>query len=255
MMTLWPREAPFLIVGHRGAMGYAPENTLASFEEAIRRGADCIEMDVQLTKDNEVVVIHDASVDRTTNGEGLVRDLTLNKLKTFDAGGWYDPRLAHQRILTLEEVLSHFRIRLSGRRHRMGLLIELKTQPGNGGSLADSVIQIVQKEDFAEHVVIISFDAVALQEIHAADKHLPTGLLYSEEGNGSRIEQAVEIHAHAILPKKTCVTERGVAAAHKADLAVAAWTANTRNEIKRMAACGVDAIVSNYPDRLRALAD
>ena len=71
MMTLWPRQSPCVVIGHRGAMGYAPENTLSSFEEALRRGADLIEMDVQLSADNEVVVMHDTSVGRTTNGEGF----------------------------------------------------------------------------------------------------------------------------------------------------------------------------------------
>jgi len=79
------------VIGHRGAMGYAPENTLVSFEEGIRRGADLLEMDVQLSADGEVVVMHDTSVDRTTDGAGFVRDLPWKKLKTFDAGIWFGP--------------------------------------------------------------------------------------------------------------------------------------------------------------------
>src|SRR5471030_2602392 len=85
MLNLWPQQAPCLVIGHRGAMGYAPENTLVSFEEGLRRGADLLEMDVQLSADNEVVVMHDTSVDRTTDGNGFIRDLPLKKIKTFDA--------------------------------------------------------------------------------------------------------------------------------------------------------------------------
>jgi glycerophosphoryl diester phosphodiesterase len=253
MMTLWPQQASCLIIGHRGAMGYAPENTLASFEEAIRRGADIIEMDVQLTSDDEVVVLHDTSVDRTTDGSGLVRDLAWKKLKTFDAGAWYAPEFAGQYVPSLTDVIARFRQRKTARNHLVGFMIELKTVKGSGGSLADAVVAILQKEQFTERAFVISFDSVALQEVRSAHKTLPTGLLYSEEGEESRVTQAKAIGAHALCPRKTCVTSRGVVAAHRAGLAVSSWTANTKNEMKRLIACGVDAVATNYADRLRAL--
>jgi glycerophosphoryl diester phosphodiesterase len=254
-MNLWPHQAPCLIIGHRGAMGYAPENTLASFEEAVRRGADLIELDVQLSQDNEVVVLHDTSVDRTTNGEGLVRDLPWKKIKTFDAGAWYGSEFSHQYVPSLNDVISRFKHRKTTRHHALGVVIELKTVKGSGGSLADAVVAILHKEQFAERSIVISFDAVALQEVHAAGKRIPTGYLYSEEKEKeeSPIDRAKAIGAHAILPRKTAVSSRLVTQAHKADLAVATWTANTKNEMKRMLACGVDAMATNYPDRLRAL--
>src|SRR5919197_4354903 len=95
-----------LVVGHRGAMGYAPENTLASFELAVEQGADVVELDVHLSRDGQVVVIHDEQLDRTTDGRGLVGDRTLDELKRLDAGSWFDPRFAGQRIPTLHEVLA-----------------------------------------------------------------------------------------------------------------------------------------------------
>ena len=253
MMTLWPRQSPCLVVGHRGAMGYAPENTLASFEEAVRRGADLIELDVQLSSDGEVVVMHDASVDRTTNGEGLVRDLPWKRIKSFDAGAWYRQDFAGEYVPSLTDVIQRFRSRRTTGGHALGFIVELKTVRGWGGSLADAVVNVLQKEDFVERIFIISFDAVSLQEVRAAHRSVPTGLLYSEEGEESRIAQARMIQAQALFPRKTCVTTRGVVAAHKAGLAVATWTANTKNEMKRMIACGVDAVTTNYPDRLRSL--
>jgi glycerophosphoryl diester phosphodiesterase len=254
-MTLWPHKSQCLIIGHRGAMGYAPENTIASFEDAIRRGADWIELDVQLSQDGEVVVMHDTSVDRTTNGEGLVRDLPWKRIKTFDAGAWYGPDFARQFVPSLDEVIAHFKNRKTSRQLPLGIVIELKTARGSGGSLADCVAAILRREQFAERVVVISFDFVALQEVRAANKQIPTGLLFSEEKEkeDSPITRARDIGAHAIFPRKTWVTERGVAAAHKAGLAVGTWTANTKNEMKRMITCGVDAIATNYPDRLRGL--
>src|SRR6266478_1214331 len=104
MLNLWPHQAPCLIIGHRGAMGYAPENTLASFEEGVRRGGDLIEMDVQLSGDGEVVVMHDTSVDRTTDGEGLVRDMPWKKLRSLDAGAWFGPEFGRQYVPSLSDV-------------------------------------------------------------------------------------------------------------------------------------------------------
>ncbi len=253
MLTLWPQQAGCLIIGHRGAMGYAPENTLVSFEEGIRRGADLLEMDVQLSKDGEVVVMHDASVERTTNGKGHLRELSWRKIKTLDAGGWYNPEFAEERVPHLSDVIHRFRHRRNARRHPVGLVVELKTVRGSGGSLADAVVALLHDEHFLERAVVISFDAVALQEVRAAHKSLPIGLLYSDGADEARIEQAKKIGAQALFPRKTCVTAKGVAAAHKVGLSLGTWTANTKNEMKRLLTCGTDAIATNYPDRLRAL--
>jgi glycerophosphoryl diester phosphodiesterase len=234
-------------------MGYAPENTLISFEEAIRRGADLIEMDVQLSADGEVVVMHDTSVDRTTDGSGLVRDLPWKRIKGFNAGVWYGPDYAQESVPSLGDVIARFRDRKTTKKHPIGLVVELKTVRGSGGSLADTVVATLMRENFAERCVVISFDAVALQEVRSAHKTMAIGLLFSEDTEEGRIAQAKAIGAQAIFPRKTWVTSRGVAAAHKVNLAVGTWTANTKNEMKRMITCGVDAIATNYPDRLRSL--
>jgi glycerophosphoryl diester phosphodiesterase len=253
MMTLWPRQSPCLVIGHRGAMGYAPENTLVSFEEALRRGADLVEMDVQLSADNEIVVMHDTSVGRTTNGEGFVRDLPWKKIKNLDAGVWFGPNYVDEFVPSLENVIAKFRNRKTSKGAPLGFIIELKTIKGSGGSLADAVVALLKKENFTDRVVIISFDTVALQEVRQADKHLPTGLLYSEGLEEARLQQALSIGAQTLCPRKTCVTSKGILAAHKANLSVSTWTANTKVEMKRLIACGVDAVTTNYPDRLRSL--
>src|SRR5687768_18367630 len=122
MFTLWPQQSPCLIIGHRGAMGYAPENTIVSFEEAIRRGADCVELDVQLSGDGEVVVMHDTSVDRTTDGHGLVRDLSWRKIKNCDAGVWFGPEYSGQYVPNLTDVIRKFRTRRTARKNWVGLV-------------------------------------------------------------------------------------------------------------------------------------
>ncbi len=252
MLTLWPQKAPALVIGHRGAMGYAPENTLVSFEEAIRRGADLIELDVQLSADGEVVVMHDTSVDRTTDGDGLVRDLPWWKIKSFDAGVWFGPDYNGQFVPSLAETLRHFRNRRTSSNHAVSFVVELKTIKGSGGSLADAVVAVLARENYLDRAFVISFDAVALQEVRAATKQLPIGLLYSDESQ-ERVDQAKRIGAHAIFPRKSCVSTRLVQQAHKAELAVATWTANTKIEMKRLLACGVDALTTNFPDRLRGV--
>jgi len=252
MLNLWPHQAPCLVIGHRGAMGYAPENTLLSFEEAIRRGADLLELDVQLSSDNEVVVMHDTSVGRTTDGDGFIRDLAWKKIKSFDAGIWFGPDYAGQYVPSLAQVIERFKDRKTTQKHSVGLVIELKTVPGSGGSLADAVVALLKRENFTERVIIISFDVVALQEVRAGHKTLPIGLLFNEDSEDGRIVQAKAIGAQAIFPRKSWVTARGVAAAHKAGLVVGTWTCNTKNEMKRMMTCGVDAITTNFPDRLRS---
>jgi glycerophosphoryl diester phosphodiesterase len=236
-------------------MGYAPENTIASFEEGIRRGADLIEFDVQLSADGEVVVMHDTSVDRTTNGQGFIRDLPWKKIKSFDAGAWYGPDYAHQYVPSLREVIARFRHKKTARHHPLNFIIELKTVKGSGGSLADAVVAVLKEEDFTERVMVISFDSVALQEVRAASRQIQTGWLYNEEKEKEDppVVLAKQIGANAIFPRKTAVSTPGIAAAHKAGIAVGTWTANTKNEMKRLLACGVDAIASNYPDRLRSL--
>ncbi len=253
MLNLWPQQAPCLVIGHRGAMGYTPENTLISFEEAIRRGADLIELDVQLSQDGMVVVMHDTSVDRTTDGSGFIRDLSWKKIKTFDAGVWFGPDYAQEGIPSLPDVIHRFRQRKTTKKHLIGFVIELKTVRGSGGSLADAVVAVLAREDFVDRCLVISFDAVALQEVRAAHKTLPTGLLFNEDTEEGRVAQAKIIGAQSIFPRKTWVTSRGVTAAHKAGLSVGVWTCNTQNEMKRIVTCGVDAIATNYPDRLRAL--
>lgn len=253
MMTLWPRHEPCLVIGHRGAMGYAPENTIVSFEEGIRRGADWIEMDVQLANDGEVVVIHDLSVERTTNGSGFVREMPWRKLRTLDAGSWFQPEFTGERIPILDEVFDRFRNRRTSRGRPVGFVVELKTFPGFADDLARATVRVVSASKVEDRAVVISFDANALGAVKRSRESLPTGLLYSDTEEDKALEKARSLEVGALFPRKTAVTHAGVVAAHAAGLVVATWTANTRMEMRRMLHCGVDAITTNFPDKLRAL--
>lgn len=160
------------LVGHRGACAVAPENTMVSFERAWWDGADIIEFDVRLSRDKQVVVMHDAHVDRTTNGTGYVSEFTVTELKKLDAGSWFSPYYAGVRVPTLHEVLDWAR-------DRLGLLIELKSQVYDGyePELAPAVLTAIDAAGVADQVALISYQPRALVQVKAIAPHIPVGPL------------------------------------------------------------------------------
>jgi glycerophosphoryl diester phosphodiesterase len=162
--------APPKVVGHRGACDIAPENTMASFEQAWRDGADIVEMDVRLSADGYVVVFHDATVDRTTDGTGEVAALTLPQLKRLDAGSWFGPEFAGERIPTLREVGAWAK-------GRIGLLIELKFNPFGSfyPPLAPAVVEVLAELDILDQVAAISYQPRSLVQLKTLAPEVPAG--------------------------------------------------------------------------------
>jgi glycerophosphoryl diester phosphodiesterase len=158
--------------GHRGAGRYAPENTLAAFAEGIRRGVDLLELDVHLSRDGELAVIHDHAVERTTDGAGSVHELTMAELKRLDAGAWFDPRFAGERIPTLAEVVAF----VAG---RAGLTIELKGWPATADRLVDAVVDLVEQTGTAEQTLVIAFDHHAVVRLKARCPGIVAAINYS----------------------------------------------------------------------------
>ncbi|NDI33907.1 glycerophosphodiester phosphodiesterase [Chengkuizengella sediminis] len=163
-----------LIFAHRGSSGTHPENTMVSFQEALHVGANGIELDVHLTKDGEVVVIHDERVDRTTNGTGFVHEKTLKELKQLDAGSWYSYHHKGETIPTLNEVLEW----ISNK--NLLLNIELKNDIIQYEGLEEKVIQLVHKYDVSESVIISSFNHYSLVKVKQLDKEIETAVLISD---------------------------------------------------------------------------
>lgn len=163
-------EALPKLVGHRGALAIAPENTMASFDRAWRDGADLIEMDVRLSADGRVVVIHDALVDRTTDGSGLVSEMPLAEIKRLDAGAWFDPRFAGERVPTLVEVLEWAKWRLP-------LLLELKFHPYGSfdPALVPAVMADVVERGMADQVAMISYQPRALVQVKSLAPYIQAG--------------------------------------------------------------------------------
>jgi len=225
----------FIKIGHRGACGYEPENTLRSFLKALELGCDMVELDVHLCASGELVVIHDETVDRTTNGTGFVSEKTCDELKTFDAG-------KGECIPTLREVLDAVD-------RRMKINIELK-----GRGTADSVVQLI-KEYVQEKnwnygdFLVTSFDHYALQKISKANAKIPLGILvYCASICADHMARAVG--ACCVVVNHKVVHKKFVDDLHAQGLSVFVFSINDPDGVVNAQNCAVDGIISDVPDIL-----
>jgi glycerophosphoryl diester phosphodiesterase len=233
-------DKPALVVGHRGARGLAPENTIAAFELGRNLGADIIELDVHVSNDGHVVVMHDSMVDRTTDGSGAIADMSVGEIKTLDAGSWFEARFAGERVPTLVETLEWS----AG---QVPLAIELK-----GGfelGLVEKVIERLWHYDMANNVILISFDHRALQHVKALSSEVRTGILYSARMVDT-VAVARQAGADALHPNWHWVDAELIREAHVAGLSVSVWTVNEPEDMRALIDMGVDSIGTDYPDRL-----
>jgi glycerophosphoryl diester phosphodiesterase len=230
-------------------MGHSPENTMASFQRGLDMGADWIELDVHLTRDGALAVIHDELVDRTTDGHGLVKDHTLAELKRLDAGKWFGAEFAGQRIPTLDEVLDW-----AHTQHTL-VDIEIKNAPIYYTGIEDAVVTSLDRSGMTEQVIVISFDHRAVQRVHSIDERIATGVLYVGRPADGGVSLARAASADAVLPQYAYVTPEDVREAHAAGLVVAPWATSDPGVLRRLIAAGVDAIGTNHPDVLHAILD
>lgn len=243
------------VIAHRGASAFAPENTLAAFESAVTMGAGFVEADLQLSRDARIVLMHDPTVDRTTDGRGPVAAKTLDELRQFDAGAWFDKRkssvatgaakksFAGERIPTVEEFLAF------GRKHDIGLFLELKTRGPSG--IEHAVVGALRTANEILRSVLLSFDLTTLVQLRRLEPLLVTGYLCEKTTQAA--EQAVAIGARQVLPRADRITPKLVAEAHRLDLKLIAWTVNDPAEMKSLMAMGVDGIITDYPNELAKL--
>jgi glycerophosphoryl diester phosphodiesterase len=231
------------IIGHRGASGHAPENTLAAFKKAIALGAGFVETDLQLSRDARFVAIHDETVDRTTNGQGKVHDQTLAVLRKLDAGSWFGSEFGGERIPTLEEILEFTK------KNDVVFYLELKPSGSWGGEHA--LIGALRESGEVARVIVISFDPSILAGLRKIEPTLMTGILYDGQ-LANPLNAAPEVGARQIVVRGDLVTPSMIAEAHKKDLQVVCWTVNHPAHIRLLMGAGVDGIMSDYPDRLLA---
>jgi glycerophosphoryl diester phosphodiesterase len=230
-------ERAVLNIGHRGASGSSPENTLASFRGAIDAGAQMCELDVRLTRDGVPIVIHDETVDRTTDGCGAVADFTLEEIKRLDAGGWFDRRFAGERIPTLDEVFTAVK-------GRCALNIELKA-----GNTERQVCELIRKYGTMESSIVSSFEWDLLWRVREIEPAVRIGLL-AEADPARLIAQATANSVAAIHPRFDLASAELCRAAHSSRLRVYTWTVDAPEAMRVLVGNGVDGIITNYPERL-----
>jgi glycerophosphoryl diester phosphodiesterase len=269
------------IVGHRGAAGRAPENTLASFRRAWELGAAMVEMDIRLTADGHAVLLHDATLDRTTSGSGPLAACTLAQVRALDAGSRFDPEFAGERVPTLAEALdlppqppspqgngeSPFEVsplpsqgggaggvgrpadRTESRRTSQGTfwLIELKAGD-DPARLVERAFAAIQQAGAEARVRLISFDEAMLAEARRQAPAIPRGMIAGRRDGAVLLAAAGRQECVAVHPAMALLTPDFLAAARAAGYLVNTWTINTPDDLARVAALGPDEITTDYPD-------
>jgi glycerophosphoryl diester phosphodiesterase len=244
---------------HRGAAGLAPENTLAAFRMAIDLGADAAELDLQTTKDGVVVVIHDDTVDRTTDGRGRIGDLTLAEVKRLDAGAKFGAAHRGERIPTLRELIDLVK---AGGNPRFRLNLEIKFAEGHEGQPADleeRVLTVLRETGFLDRVITQSFHHASAAKMKRLAPSILAGLLVGERRQPADPVAAVRQHrVDYYAPHYSLVTPELLRTLHDAGIPVVTWTVNDPADMRRLMAMGLgalpgDGMISDYPDRLVSL--
>jgi len=236
-----------IIIAHRGFSARAPENTLAAFRAAIEVGADGIELDVQLSKDGHVVVIHDEKLDRTTNGSGPVGEKTLEELSKLDAGGWFGPQFAGEPLPTLRAVFELVR-----EKNWKGVInVEMKTSKFLYPGIERAVVDLIAEFGLREQALISSFNHNSLAEVTRIAPDIKTAILYSAVLYRPW-EYAKAFGCAALHPPRQPVIEEVAREAVKAGLAVNVWTINSPDQAAELASFGVTGIITDRPDELLA---
>jgi glycerophosphoryl diester phosphodiesterase len=243
---------PPVRIAHRGASGagLAPENTLAAFEHAIQIGVDILEVDVHATGDGQIVAVHDATLDRTTDGGGPVREQSLAQIRQADAGSWFAAGFEGERVPTLQEVLELAR-------HRALVLIEVKAD-----FIAERILHIVDSMGAASQVIIQSFNPQSVRHTKLLNPGIPTALLVGKlPTTPSRVrarrlvKQVLQAGANALSIWHATLTPPLFEEMRKRGIAVWAWTVDQEIIMRDLALMGIQGIITNYPNLLNQVID
>lgn len=232
------------IVGHRGAAGEAPENTLGSFALAVEQGSDAIELDIHLSKDEQIIVCHDVTINRTTTGTGNIGELTTVELKQVDAGSWFHAKYAGERLPTLEEVFDllppHIEVN-----------VEIKS---DSDVLRSKLIDMLQRRSLLDRVFVSSFNHQSLVLLKQAEPRVKIGLLYSKEPlSPAEAKNKYGVELYSLHPHHELVNRAFVEEADNLGMKVFPWTVNKEERMRQLIDDGVAGIITDYPGILRAL--
>lgn len=244
-----------LILAHRGASAYAPENTLAAFRLARELGADGIELDVQLTRDQVPVVIHDESVNRTTNGQGVVTEMTIGEIARLDAGSWKGDSFRAEPVPTLAQVFDALSdwLKPTGRARPCLINVELKTERIRTEGLEREVLNVIARYGVEDRVLLSSFNPLSLYRARKINPRLMRGLLY---------DNSLPIYfrnawfrflasPQAMHPEYPMIDARYMEWAQSHRLKVNTWTVDDPTEAVRLSQLGVNALITNVPDVIK----
>jgi len=231
-----------LLIGHRGASGYEPENTLSAFQKAIVMKCDGIELDVHMSKDHELVVIHDETLERTTSGDGFVSEKELHELQSLDAGGWYGQMHVGSSIPTLESVFQLI---------PKGLLInvEIKGKSDEAWTIEKRLLELVYKYELLENMLVSSFNHVVVKNIRMMDSEIRIGVLIKEhDDNLIAYIEDYELNAYSVHPSLDIVNDKMVKELKNKGYKVFPYTVNEQEQASSFMDMGVDGIFTDYPD-------
>ncbi len=227
-------------IAHRGASKIAPENTLAAFKKAIEIGVDAIELDLHGTEDGEIVVIHDPSLDRTTNLSGPINQTTLETIKQADAGAWFNPQFTGEKVPTLAEVLACIGDKTIA-------VLEIKDT-----LISETVVENIRDMNMLEQVVIISFHTSVLQTVRAIEPRIPTGwLIGSSNGYTHTVQlcqQLGSLGSALLNVNHHLITAEFAYEVRRRGIALWSWTVDDIVRMRQMLAFGVQGITSNQPE-------
>lgn len=241
-LFLQPRSMP-LAIAHRGTSAHAPENTLAAFVLAADQKADAIELDAKVTKDGHVVVMHDPTIDRTTNGHGSVSALTLAEIRQYDAGCKFGSLDTGERVPLLEEVFEAVGQRLL-------INVELTNYTSKDDSLEEKVVELIKQHDLFDRVLLSSFNPLSLRKVKLIEPRLACGVLYQPLRPAWLTPLIPHLEAHHpyfVLANPLCVKWR-----HWRKQKVNTWTVNDADTVRAVARAGVDGIIGDNPVMIRA---
>lgn len=234
-----------LVFGHRGSMAYAPMNTLAAFELAYTQGAAGIELDVHRSKDGHPVIVHNFTLDETTNGKGAVSDKSLAELKALDAGSWYADDFAGERIPSLDEVFESLGKKLL-------INIEIKSVLPNTDGLEQATADSIQRHQMQARILVSSFNPYALRRFKRMLPTVMTGLLYAPAMRTDIQSATADTPHQARHPHHNMIDETYMRWAKTNHYYVNTWTVNSPERARELKKLGVNAVITDHPDMIMA---
>jgi len=236
----WDSSAP-LVIAHRGASMYAPENTFAAFDLAVAMGADAIELDTMLSADGTPVVIHDQTLERTTDGNGNISSKMVDEIKLLDAGSFFDKRFAGERVPTLEEVFSTVG-------QKIMINVELNNYASPFDRLPEIIVDLIRKNDLSERVLLSSFNPITLMRAQRAGPEIRRAALFGRGPQFVRFIFEAFTTYSSVHPEVSLVNQKTVSRHHDAGQKVNVWTVNDETEMMKLLSMGVDGLITDAPD-------